>query len=166
MSIKIKIKELFPGLSKIYTACREIYPAALTVVSPTLNTKYRYRQFFGEHINLKNPKTLSEKILWLKLNNYNKNPLVVKCADKYSVRDYIKECGLGDLLVDIIGCYERVDDIPWEELPQKFVLKWNFGAGMNVICKDKSSLDIQKTKKQLKKMGKKEDLAFVLRITI
>ena len=96
------------------------------------------------------PRTLDEKIQWLKLNAYNKNPLVTQCADKYAVRDYVKSCGCSEILNDLYGVYDSVDEIKWDELPEKFVIKWNFGCGQNLICFDKSKLDIEKAKKQLR----------------
>lgn len=123
----------------------------LTTISPTLSTKILYKRSKGEKLNLKQPKTFSEKLLYLKLNTYYNNPLVTKCADKYMVREYIKEKGFNELLNELIGVYDSVDQIKWKELPQKFVLKCNHGSGYNIICTDKNKLDIDYTKKQLKK---------------
>lgn len=154
MKLKHSIKKNFPWVIKSYTKCSDMYAALLTAISPTLNTKHRYKKRFGRKLDLKNPKTLNEKILWLKLNTYYKNPLVIQCADKYAVRKYIESCGCGELLVELYGAYDKVDDIVWDELPDQFALKWNFGAGMNLICDDKSKLNITEAKKKLKKWGK------------
>ncbi len=112
-----------------------------TVISPVLNTKMIYKASFGKKINLKKPETFNEKLLWLKLNRYMKNPLVIQCADKYRVREYVKECGCEDLLNELLGVWDKAEDIPWDDLPEKFALKWNYGAGMNIICSDKSKLN-------------------------
>ena len=125
----------------------------LTRISPVLNTKFMYFCHFHKPCNLKKPKTLEEKLCWLKLYDYAKNPLVIKCADKYSVREYIKNVGCENLLNTIIDVYDKPEDINWDVLPQKFVLKWNFGATYNIICKDKSKLDIDQTISKLKKWG-------------
>lgn len=126
----------------------------LTALSPKLATMVLYRVARGEPINLTTPRTLNEKISWLKLNTYYKNPLVSKCADKYAVREYIVEQGCGEILNELYGVYENPEEIQWEKLPEKFVLKWNMGCGCNIICHDKSRLDIQETKNQLKTWGK------------
>ena len=112
-----------------------------TRISPALNTKMRYRAVFKRRLNLKNPQTFNEKLLWLKLYRYRRDPLVIQCSDKYRVRDYITKCGYEDTLNDLIGVWDNAADIPWDELPDRFALKWNFGAGMNIICKDKSALN-------------------------
>ncbi|MCQ2285517.1 MAG: glycosyl transferase [Bacteroidales bacterium] len=77
----------------------------------------------------------------MKLNYYQGNELVKKCADKYRVREYIKECGLDFLLNELITTYHNANEIQWDALPEKFVLKWNFGCGGNVVCQDKNTLD-------------------------
>jgi hypothetical protein len=83
-----------------------------------------------------------------------KDPLVIKCADKYRVRDYVKQCGCGSILNELIGVYDSPKEIPWEELPNQFALKWNFGAGMNIICTDKSKMKKDDVIQQLEKWSK------------
>lgn len=154
MMIKKTIQMKFPWVNKAWTKCVDLYASLLTMISPTLNTKFRYKLGFGRALDLKNPRTLNEKILWLKLNTYHKNPLVIQCADKYAVREYIRDCGCEELLVDLYNVYDSVNEIDWSALPEQFAMKWNFGAGMNLICHDKSKLNIQEAVKKLKKWGR------------
>ena len=97
---------------------------------------------------------MDEKIQWMKLHYYKDNKLVEQCADKFRVRQYVKECGLEHILNPLIKTYHQADEIDWSELPEKFVLKWNFGCGGNVICPDKSKLDIPATKRDLDRFEK------------
>lgn len=138
----------------IYRKLRYYVFCIATMISPELNTKLRYKSAFHKRLDLKNPRTLNDKILWLKLKYNNTNPLIVQCADKVAVRDYVKQCGCEEILIDLIGIYDSAEDIPWEELPNQFVLKWNFGAGMNIVCTDKSQMDKQTVINQMKKWGK------------
>ncbi len=126
----------------------------LTIISPELNTRVLYWRKFHQRLDLNEPKTFNEKLLWLKLRDYSENSLVRQCADKYLVRDYLMTNGCGSILNELIGVYESVEDIPWEELPNQFVLKWNFGAGMNIVCSDKSAIDINNVKAVMRKWGK------------
>lgn len=139
---------------KVYIVVNKLYYSILTIISPTLNTKLRYRQVFKHNINLNNPKSFNEKLLWLKLNTYHKNKLVIQCADKYAVRKYVEDCGYGHILNELYYTYDKVEDIKWGILPNKFALKWNFGAGFNIICNDKRDLNIEESCKKLKKWGK------------
>ena len=134
--------------------CEKCYYAVLTTISPALNTKARYKSSFRKKLDLNHPVTLNEKILWLKLNQYMEDPLVIQCADKYRVRDYVKSCGCEDILNELIGVWDSADEIPWEDLPNQFVLKWNFGAGMNIVCTDKTKLQKEAVINQLKEWGK------------
>jgi hypothetical protein len=141
-------------LITVFRKVRYMYFCALTVISPVINSKARYWQVFKKRLDLNNPKTLNEKLMWLKLNTYNKNPLVIQCADKYAVRKYVIDCGCGETLNELYGVFNDAGEIPWEELPSKFALKWNFGAGFNIICSDKSQLDITSVTRKLEKWGK------------
>lgn len=143
-------------LNKIWQKSRHLYYCFLTLLSPELNTKARFKSTYGRKLDLNNPKLYNEKGMWLKLNNYNSNPVVEKCADKYRVREYIKQQGCAEILNDLIAVYDSVDQIEWDKLPDSFVMKWNFGCGYNLICSDKSKLDIADAKKKLKKWGKKK----------
>lgn len=151
MSVKQNAK-----LLKFYKHIVDGVLKTATRISPALNTKLRYRIVHKKKLNLKNPKTFNEKLLWLKLYRYANDPLVIQCADKYLVRDYIRRCGFEDILVELIGVWDTADQIPWDVLPQKFVLKWNFGAGMNIICQDKCNLDQQEVVKKMHDWGKEK----------
>lgn len=121
-----------------------------TIISPTKSTKYLYRKRFHRLLNLENPVSFNEKIQWLKLNTYNNNPLITQCADKFAVRDFVKSKGCEELLIPLIGVYDDVDAIEWDNLPEKFVLKCNHGCGYNLICSDKTKLNIEEAKKTIR----------------
>ena len=137
------------------------FKSVLTLLSPRLNTEVVYYFKFGKRINLKKPQTLDEKIQWLKLNTYYKNQLVTQCADKYAVRAYIERCGCGEILNELYGVYDKVEDIPWGSLPKQFVIKWNFGCGQNLICFDKDKLDVDLAKRKLKKWYKEHSTFYL-----
>jgi len=107
----------------------------------------RYQLLLGERPNLKNPKTWSEKLLWL---NRNWQPdIKSECADKLKVRDYVRNKGLDFLLVPLLGVWSTPEEINFESLPNQFVLKCNHGSGCNIVCTDKSKLDFEQAKKNL-----------------
>lgn len=101
----------------------------------------QYRIKFGRKINLKDPKRFTEKIQWYKLNY--KDPSMPRCSDKYLVRDYVREKGLGHILTDLYAVFEKPEDIDLDRLPEKFVLKLSNGSGTNLICTDKRKLKEQ-----------------------
>lgn len=103
-----------------------------------LGVKNWYYLQTGEKINYKKVKNINEKMMWL--SQYWQHPLKTKCADKYLVREYLKELGMEKLLVPLIGVYSSVEEIDYNSLPDKFVLKCNHGSGFNVVCTDKSNM--------------------------
>lgn len=111
----------------------------------------QYRIKTGRKLNLKDPKRYTEKLQWYKL--YHRDPLMVQCVDKYDVRAYVESKGLGHILNECYGVFDRVEDIDFDKLPNQFVLKDTLGGGGNavIIVKDKSSLDLEAVKKQLQK---------------
>ena len=118
--------------------------------------KYIYRLFrerMGYELCLDNPKTFSEKLQWMKL--YDHNPLYTKLVDKYEVKQYVKEKIGEQYVIPTIGCWDRVEDVDFNALPNQFVLKCTHDSGGLVICKDKKKLDIKKTKKTLSKSLKR-----------
>ena len=98
-----------------------------------------YKKAMGQELDWKNPKDLNAKINWLKF--YGDRALWARCADKYAVRAYVEERGLGKLLVKLLGKWDRAEDIEWDKLPDKFILKMNNGSGTNYICNDKNSVN-------------------------
>lgn len=94
--------------------------------------------YCGRYPNLENPKTFSDKQQWMKLNY--KNPLMTICADKYAVREYLKEKGYESILSNVIGYYKTVEEINIDNLPNEFVLKASHGSGWNLIVKDKTDI--------------------------
>lgn len=129
-------------------------------ISPVLANKIMYRVLMNRNMNLKDPQTFNEKINWLKLYDYPKNNLVIKCTDKYTVREYIESKGLSSILNDLYGVYNNANEIDWNSLPNKFVLKCNHGCGYNIICEDKNKLSINEANKKLNNWMN-EDFALV-----
>ena len=121
----------------------------LTRISPKLNTSVLYYSKFGKRLDLKTPETLNEKNLWLKFHTYWNNQLVKQCADKYLVREYVKEAGCGKTLNNLIAVYEKPEDLNLELLPNQFVLKLNIGCGFNHIVTDKAKENQDQIRTQL-----------------
>ncbi|CEG33845.1 ATP-grasp fold amidoligase family protein [Peribacillus simplex] len=125
-------------------------------ISPEFLTRILYYKNFKKSLNLKNPVLLNEKIQYLKLKMYSDNPVITQCVDKYRVREYLKKFNLEGLCPKLYGAYDNADEIEWNKLPKGFVIKCNHGSGMNIICPDKDTLDIEEAKKTLNKWMKSD----------
>ncbi len=123
--------------------------------------KRLYKAHFGKELNLENPQTFNEKLQWLKL--YYRRPDYTMMADKLAVRPYIAEKIGEEHLVPLLGVWDDPEAIDFDALPDQFVLKCNHNSGLGLcICKDKSALDIEKVKDELRK-GLQEDYSVASR---
>jgi hypothetical protein len=136
---------------------KNLYAKLLTLISPTLNTKVMYRHKFGKWPDLKHPQSFNEKVSWLKLHTYRNNPLITQCADKLAVREFVQQQGCGDILNPIYGVWDKPEEIDFEALPDKFVLKCNYFCHMNLVVTDKTKMDIPATRKLLKRWLRSTD---------
>lgn len=139
------MKNLIRRLKKIYVYLFWFLPDSLYI-------RISYFLKIGKFIDLKNPKTFNEKINWLKLND--KNELLHIVTDKYLVREYVKEKIGDNILVPLLWVGDDPKDIPFENLPDSFVIKCNDGSGKNIIVKDKNKIDRKKILKQIQKWMK------------
>ncbi len=140
MNLKRKIKKLkVIIMDKLTLIERYILPDALYL-------KKFYKKRMGKLLDLKNPKTIGEKIQWLKL--YDRNPLYTKLADKYRCRDYVEEKLGPGYTVPLLGVWQRAKDVDFDKLPNQFVIKTNHD-GTPIICKDKSNFNFDEARKKL-----------------
>ena len=118
------------------------------MLSDTAYLKAAYRLRMGKRLNLAHPQTFNEKLQWLKLND--RQSVYTRMADKFAARAFVAE-RIGERhLIPLLGVWDDPEDIDFDDLPNKFVLKCNHNSGLGMcICKDKASLDIKQTKAAL-----------------
>ncbi len=105
----------------------------------------------GKKLNLGQPETFNEKLQWLKL--YDRKPEYTTMVDKYAVKEYVAGI-IGDkYIIPTLGVWDRPEDIDWDVLPERFVLKTTHGGGNTgvVICKNKATFNRQKAIEKLNK---------------
>ena len=102
-------------------------------------------------LDLDNPKTFSEKCQWLKL--YDHKPIYHQMVDKYDAKQLVSRLIGEEYVIPTYGVWEKVEDIDWNALPDKFVIKPTHSGGADciLICKDKSEFDIENAKQRLQK---------------
>lgn len=99
-------------------------------------------------INWDAPLDLNEKINYLKF--YTDRSQWSVLADKYRVRDFVKERIGEQYLVPLYGVWYDINEIDFNELPKSFVLKSNNGAGSVLIVHDKNYIVEHIVRKRLK----------------
>ena len=131
-------KNLIKNIKQFYTAYFTVEGTYTSLLPDKIYIKKLYKKLMGKELNLKNPVTFNEKLNWIKL--YDRRPEYTMMADKYRVRDYVKEKIGEEYLVPLLGVYERVEEIDFDALPNQFVLKCNHDSEV-VICRDKENND-------------------------
>ena len=112
--------------------------------------KRKFEACMGRKLDIDNPQTFNEKLQWLKL--YDRNPEYTVMVDKYLVRDYIREKLGEEYLIPLIGVWDSPDEIDFDALPDKFVLKCNHNSGVGMyLCRDKSKMNVEKVKRELRR---------------
>ena len=119
------------------------YPRLLTGI---------YEMKTGKKIDINHPVTFNEKIQWLKL--WDSTEIKTKLADKYRAREFIKEKVGEDHLIPLLGVWDNFDEIDFDALPDRFILKTNHGSGSNVVVDDKSKLNIREARDKFSKWMK------------
>lgn len=123
---------------------------ALSFVPDRVMVKIQYYIKTGRKLNLKDPQRYTEKLQWMKV--YYRDSRMVKCADKYDVREYVESCGYENILNELYGIFDSPDEIDFQLLPNSFVIKDTVGSGGNSVLfvYDKATTDIESLKATLR----------------
>jgi len=105
----MRIQFLHDAYWKMYN----FYWRSYALLAPTAATKSRYKKCMGYTPDLESPKTLNEKMQYLKLHDYWKNPIICQCTDKYAVREFVENKGCAEILNELYAVYNSVDEINW-----------------------------------------------------
>lgn len=109
----------------------------------------KFRMHMGYWMSFRNPETFNEKLQWLKL--HDRRPEYSTMVDKYAVKKYVADIIGEEYIIPTLGVWERGEDIDWDMLPDRFVLKCTHDSGDLIICEDKSKLDKAATIEKLDK---------------
>ncbi|UQX53800.1 glycosyl transferase [Cytobacillus pseudoceanisediminis] len=133
----------------VYDTLKQYYYRSL---SDETFIKKRIKKLNRE-VNLESPTKYNDKLQWLKLNWIDRD--ATKCADKYEVREFVKERIGEKYLNELYDVYHSIDDIDIDKLPNSFVLKGTHGSGYNIVCKDKTTMDWNKEFKKMRRWMRK-----------
>ncbi|MBR4903240.1 MAG: hypothetical protein IKZ53_01050 [Selenomonadaceae bacterium] len=107
----------------------------------------QFQQRTGKPLDFNNLQTFTQKMQWIKI--FGATPLKSHLADKYLVRYWIAEKIGAEYLIPLLGVWNDFDDINFDDLPNQFVLKCNHGWNMNIIIRDKKSLDLREAREKI-----------------
>ena len=110
----------------------------------------KYKASLHQKLNLNTPETYTEKLQWLKL--YDRRPEYTVMVDKCAAKEYVAFKIGEQYIIPTLGIWDDPDDIDFDLLPEKFVIKCNHNSGLGMyICHNKTAMDVAKIKKELKK---------------
>ena len=109
----------------------------------------KWNRFYREKFPWNNPRTLDEKITWLSIMTDTSK--WTEYSDKYEVRKYIESLGLKDILTECYGVWDKTEDIDFDRLPEKFVLKCTHDCGSTVVVNEKENMNKQEVVNFLQK---------------
>ncbi len=125
----------------------KLFRAVTKVLPDKAYLSLKYRLKFGKKMPWEKPVTFNQKLQWLKL--YDRNPEYSRMVDKYEAKIYVAEKIGEEYTIPTLGIWDKFDDIDFNTLPDKFVLKCTHDCGSVILCKDKSTFDIERAKKKL-----------------
>lgn len=121
----------------------------LKFLPPEIYAHFLYEHHTGKKLNLNNPVEFNEKIQWYKVFYHPK--ILTQLVDKYGVRAYVESKIGAQYLNKLYGVYDSPEEINYDELPSKFIVKATHASSYNLIVRDKEKLNKAKTTKLFKK---------------
>lgn len=113
--------------------------------------RLRFYMENGHRLDLSSPRTFQEKLQWLKL--HRRRPEFTTMVDKYAVKDLVASKIGRQYVIPTLGVWERADDIDFDSLPDRFVLKTTHSGGNLgvLVCQDKATFDRTSARARLEK---------------
>lgn len=126
---------------------RAAYCIANRLISDGLYTRLKFRRNLHRWPNLRNPKTFDEKLCWLKL--HHRDPIMSTMVDKADAKEYVADIIGQEYIIPTYGLWDCVEDIDFNSLPEKFVMKGTHDSGRVIVCTDKKQLDRDNARKEM-----------------
>ena len=123
------------------------FESALRFLPDATYLKLKYRYKIKQKLNLENPQTYNEKLQWLKL--HDRKDIYIKLVDKYEVKKIVGEIIGEDYIIPTIGVWNKFEDINFDKLPERFVLKCTHDSGGLYICNESKEFNKELAKKKI-----------------
>lgn len=101
----------------------------------------------GYKVDWEHPRDINEKIQWLLC--YSDTSMWTLCSDKYRVREYVKSKGLENILIPLLGVWDKAEDVDFESLPDKFVIRCNHDSGSTIAVDKTKGFDPEAIRSEL-----------------
>lgn len=118
----------------------------LAVLGPQLTEYLKFVEIHGYRPHFREPRSYNEKISHRKL--FDHNPQFTMLADKWAVRAYVEQRIGSQYLNEVLFSSSDAEEIPFDSLPNQFVIRSAHGSGMNIIVSDKKTTDLPAVKRK------------------
>lgn len=152
--MNIIVKAIKEPMKALRILCLILLESTSPIWNDESYLKIKFFLCMHKKLNLKEPKSFSEKLQWLKL--HDRKPVYTLMVDKIEAKKYVAEIIGKEYIIPTYAVWDNADDIDFNSLPDQFVLKCNHDCGGMCICPDKSKIDFEKVRKGLRK-GLKRD---------
>ncbi|WP_437873481.1 ATP-grasp fold amidoligase family protein [Sorangium sp. So ce363] len=145
----MQIQEGGSGIAAVTARKREI--AKILYPNDELDValmRMEYRLDNGKELDLANPRDIASKLHWLKIHDRRRR--YGELVDKFAVRKFVAERVGTEILNECFGVYHDPDEIDVAAFPEKFVVKATHGWDMNLLCRERSSVNWAEAKSRLR----------------
>lgn len=143
---------MHPFRSLLRRSVRTLASAGL--ISPLSTARWYYRAELGRWPRVDDPVDFNEKLLWLQFNTDTE--MWSRLADKYEVRSFVEERGLGHLLPQLYGLWDSAAEVDFDTLPADFALKATDATAQTLLVTDKVKTDISFLRRRMSSWGRKK----------
>jgi len=126
---------------KLLDAVGDVLPDRLAI-------QFAYFRAFKSLPDLKNPKTLNEKLQWRKL--HQRDPRFTTFSDKIAAKAEVAKLVGAEHVIENLWVGTDPEEIPWDELEPPYVIKTNHTSGCNFMIWRGEVVDRDSVTKELK----------------
>lgn len=131
----------------VYEFTKRVWKKMSVILPDKIYIELEFKKHLGFFPNLQHPKTFNEKLQWMKL--YDRNPQYTKMVDKFEAKRYVSGIIGEQYIIPTLGVWDTFDEIDFDSLPERFVLKCTHDSAGLVIVKDKNKLDKAAARKKI-----------------
>ncbi len=114
-------------------------PTVRRLLGKRLHQKLLMYPRAGYWPQIRNPRTFNEKLMHRKL--YTDDPRFARVEDKWAVREYVSEQVGEELLPEVYHVTENSETIPFDSLPEEYVIKPTHLSGPVIIVDENETPD-------------------------
>lgn len=131
-----------------------LYRISSILIPDGLYTRLKFRKNLGRWPDMRNPKSFNEKLCYLKM--HRREPVMSVMVDKHEAKQYVSQRIGEQYIIPTLGLWSSAEDIDFEGLPDKFVIKGTHDSGGVVVCRDKAKLNLHEVREKMRRSLKRD----------